>query len=164
MLSMPDRLAALERRIASLEANPAASLRFGSVTGVEGGFARVQLPDGQSMVSALLPTVQSRVLKDQNIKMPDIGEPVACLFSGQGLEAGIVVGACYSPATPDPSQPPHMDYTKYEDGAEICYDREAHSYTIDVPSGGNIVFRIGESTLEITENGITLNAHRIDLN
>ena len=54
--------AALERRIAALEANRGASLRFGKVVGVTGGAARVQLADGQDMVSAPLPTLQRRVL------------------------------------------------------------------------------------------------------
>ena len=41
--------AALERRIAKLEASQTASLRFGRVTGVEGGKIRVQFQDGQGM-------------------------------------------------------------------------------------------------------------------
>lgn len=76
--------AALERRVTALEGAYPASLRFGVVVGVEGGFARVQLADGQDLVSAPLPTVQRRVLKDQEIKMPDVGEPVAVLFPVRG--------------------------------------------------------------------------------
>lgn len=143
MSTMSDRLAALERAVQSLQANPAASLRFGSVTGVEGGFARVQLPDGQNMVSALIPTMQPRVLKDQDIKMPDIGEPVVCAFAGQGLETGVLLGACYSPVTPDPGQPPHMDYHRYEDGTELWYDREEHKLIAKVK---------GDVEAEITGN------------
>lgn len=97
-------IAHLERRIAALEANRGASLRFGKVTGVEGGYARVQLADGHGMVSMPLATLHRRVLRDQDITMPDQGEPVAVLFSGQGLEAGVVLGAVYSPAVPDPAQ------------------------------------------------------------
>ena len=84
--------AALERRVAALESRAAASLRFGRVTGIEGGQARVELPDGDGVVSCTLPTVQRRVLKDQEIKMPDVGEPVAVLCSGQsqGQEDGVL--------------------------------------------------------------------------
>jgi hypothetical protein len=98
--------ASLERRVAALEARAPASLRCGKVTGVEGGAARVQLDDGQGVVTMPLPTLQRRVLKDQEIKMPDIGEPVAALFSGQaqGQETGVVLGAVYSPAVPDPGE------------------------------------------------------------
>ena len=105
--------AALERRIAALEANRGASLRFGKVVGVTGGAARVQLADGQDMVSAPLPTLQRRVLKDQEIKLPDDGEPVACLFAGQGMEAGVVLGAVYSKATPDPEQERQVEFSRF---------------------------------------------------
>ena len=110
-------IAHLERRIAALEANRGASLRFGKVTGVEGGYARVQLADGHGMVSMPLATLHRRVLRDQDITMPDQGEPVAVLFSGQGLEAG---------AVPDPAQDAHIDYRRYEDGTELWYDRVRH--------------------------------------
>lgn len=118
--------AALDRRLAALEAAQPASLRFGRVTGVRGGKARVQLKDGQGMNSFELSTVQKRTLKDKHICMPDIGEPVACLFSGQGREQGVVLGAYYNEREEDPEQPPHMDYHKYEDGTEIWYDRKEH--------------------------------------
>ncbi len=126
--------ASLERRIAALEARHAASLRFGRVTGVEGGSARVELPDGQGVVSMPLPTLQRRVLNDQEIKMPDLGEPVAVLFSGQagGQETGVVLGALYSPVTPDPGQPQHMEFSRFSDGTMIFYDREAHKLHADV--------------------------------
>ena len=79
-----------ERRIAALEANRGASLRFGIVTGVDpaSGAARVQLPDGDGMVTMPLRVLERRTLKDKAQTLPDIGEPVACLFSGQGLEQG----------------------------------------------------------------------------
>lgn len=130
--------AALERRVAALEANRGASLRFGTVTGVDekGGSVRVQLPDGDGMVSGPLRVMQSRSLKDKPQCLPDVGEPVACLFAGQGMEAGVVLGAHYSTRTPAPGQPPLLDYMRYEDGTEIWYDREAHLLKINVM--GNI--------------------------
>lgn len=158
--------AAQDRRIASLEANRGASLRFGTVTEVNAasGTARVQLPDGEGMVSLPLRTLQPRTLKDKVQCAPDIGEQVACLFSGQGLEQGVVLGAMYSKADVTPDRPQQTNGTTYADGARVEYDREAHSYLVDVPAGGSILFRIGGSTLEMTESGITLTATRIDFN
>lgn len=118
--------AALERRVAALESSQTASLRFGRVTGVNGVKVRVEMPDGQNVNSFEIPTVQKRVLKDQDIEMPDIGEPVACLFSGQGCEQGVMLGAYYNGQEGDPGQPSHMDYKRYSDGTELWYDREAH--------------------------------------
>lgn len=158
--------AALERRIGALEANRGASLRFGTVTEVTAsdGSARVQLPDGGDMVSLPLRLLQKRTLKDKMQCFPDAGEQVAVLFSGQGLEQGVVLGAVYSKADASPDRPAQMDSTIYEDGAIIEYDRKEHEYVIAVPAGGSIVFRIGGSTLKMTENGIKLTATRIDLN
>lgn len=125
-------IAALEHRVAALEASQTASLRFGRVTGVEGGKSRVQFKDGQGMNSFLLSSVQKRVLKDQDIKMPDIGEPVACLFAGNGCEQGVVLGAYYNGNEQDPQKPQSIDYHKYEDGTELWYDREEHKLVAKV--------------------------------
>ncbi len=183
---MSFNFAALERRIAALEQNRGASLRFAKVTEVKGGFVRVQMPDGEDVVSYELPTVQPRVLKDQDIKMPDVGEPVACLFRGQGFEEGIVLGACYSPETPDPEQEAHFAYHKYKDGTELWYDREEHKLVakveghikndtkntitakakedIVVESETQITLKVGDSTIVMTPDGITLNAPIININ
>lgn len=118
--------ASLERRVAALEAALPASLRFGRVASISGGKARVQFGDGQGMNSYELSTVQRRVLKDQDIKMPDVGEPVACLFAGNGCEQGVLLGAYYNGENSDPGQAQSIDYHRYEDGTELWYDRDGH--------------------------------------
>lgn len=125
--------ASLERRIAALEANCPPSLRFGRVTSVDGGKVRVQLGDGQNVVSHEISTLQNRVLKDQDIKMPDLGEPVACLFSGQGAEEGVILGAYYNGGNEQhPGKPAEYDYHKYADGTEMWYDRSSHKLIANV--------------------------------
>ncbi len=119
-------IAELARRVSALEARDAASLRFGRVTGVEGGAARVQLDDADGVVTRPLSTLQNRVLKDQDIKMPDIGEPVAILTSGQGDEQGFCLGAAYSHNVPDPGRENQEDFHQYADGTSVRYDRKAH--------------------------------------
>lgn len=156
--------AALERRVAALEAASPASLRFGRVTGVEGGKCRVQLRDGQSVVSHKLSTIQPRVLKDQDIKMPDIDEPVACLFSGQGHEEGVVLGAYYNEREQDPKQPPTHDYKRYADGTVTYYDRVAHEFILDVNPAGRILLRVGPSQVEITHDRILIESPLVDIN
>lgn len=161
--------AALERRVRALEANRGASLRFGKVVGVSGGAAKVQLADGQGIVSAPLPTLQRRVLKDQEIKLPDDGEPVACLFAGQGLEAGVVLGAVYSPATPDPGQEPQLEFSRFSDGTVIFYDRAAHKLYADVKGDadlqttGTVTVKAQKAILAESETNITLRAPTITL-
>lgn len=128
-------MAALERRVAALEKAAPASLRFGRVVSTQGGTCRVELPDGQGMVSNPLPTLQRRVLRDQEIKLPDVGEPVAVLFSGQGCEAGVVLGAYYNPQEQDPGMAAAEDFSRYADGTVLHYDREGHKAEIVMPTG-----------------------------
>lgn len=163
--------AALERRVAALEANRGASLRFGVVTGVDaaGGSVRVQLPDGDGMVSAPLRVLQRRSLKDKAQCLPDIGEPVACLFSGQGLESGVLLGAHYSTQAPAPGQEASTDYVVYEDGTQLWYDRKAHKLIArvkgdaEVETEGQITARAKKTVVVESGTGVTLKAPTITL-
>lgn len=127
-------MAKMYRRVAALEANRGGSLRFGTVTEVSEsqGTARVQLHDGQNMVSHPLRVLQRRSLKDKAQCFPDVGAPVACLFAGQGFEEGVILGEVYSPKVASPNQPTGMDYIKYEDGTELWYDRVGHKLVAKV--------------------------------
>lgn len=142
--------ASLERRITALENNRGASLRFGTVTESDQstGAARVQLEDGDGMVSYPLRVLQRRSLKDKAQCMPDLGEPVAVLFAGQGMEQGAILGACYSKQTPPPGVPGEQDYMVYEDGTELWYDRKKHKLIakvkgdIEAEVEGNITAKV----------------------
>jgi phage baseplate assembly protein V len=128
---MGDDFSRLERRIKSLEANRGAILRWGTVTAVDetAGSARVQIDDADGIVSMPLRVLQQRTLKDQHQELPDIGEHVACMFSGQGFEQGIVLGAVYSDKDPCPAHEPQVRYRRFEDGTELQYDRKTHRLT-----------------------------------
>ncbi len=163
------QFAQLERRVAALEAASAASLRFGRVTEIcrdekKRGKVRVQLRDGQSVVSHTISTLQKRVLKDQDIELPDIGEPVACLFSGQGCEEGVILGAYYSEREKAPDQPPTHVYRKFKDGAEMFFDREEHNFQMTFPSGTTFRIVVGPNELIMDDKGIRIEGPRIDLN
>ncbi|MFI3270801.1 MAG: phage baseplate assembly protein V [Pseudomonadota bacterium] len=180
--------AQIERRLEALEKNRGASLRFGVVTevNVADGSVRVQLPDGEDMVSLPLRVLQDRTLKDQKQCFPDLGEPVACLFAGQGLEQGVVLGACYSSKTVPQDVEAYLDYTRYSDGTTVYYDREKHALVadvkgsakmtttgnIDVVSGASIAataetqmtFTVGGSTITVTPSVIAIKSGTITLN
>lgn len=148
--------AALERRVAALEANRGASLRFGTVVGVDAaaGTARVRLDDGDNMVTAPLRVLARRTLRDKEQCLPDIEEPVACLFSGQGLETGVVLGAHYSDKTLSPGQEATEHYHKYEDGTELRYDRKAHKLQAKVK--GDVEMEVEGAIKAKAEQGIDL--------
>jgi len=126
--------AELDRRIRALENNKGAILRFGEVVGVDEttGTARVRIADANDMVSGPLRTLQERTLDDQQQDLPDKHSQVACLFSGQGFEQGVILGCVYSTAHPSPGRPAHVWYRKFKDGTELEYDRETHRLTGDV--------------------------------
>lgn len=163
--------AALERRVIALEKNRGASLRFGTVVGHgdDGGSVRVRLPDGEDMVTMPLRVLQKRTLKDQNQCLPDLNEPVACLFSGQGLEQGVVLGAHYSGKCPSPRREAQQDYVRYEDGTEIWYDRTAHKLVAKVQGDaemeieGHVSIKARQDVLVESKSRISLKAPVIAL-
>lgn len=156
--------AGLERRVSALEAQQTASMRIGRVKKIEGGKARVEFRDGQDMKSYKLSTVQKRVNKDKDIEMPELEEPVVCLFSGQGCEDGVVLGAYYNDREDDPKQPDHYQFSKREDGTFQYYDKKEHMFKFHMEGGGTIRIECGPNLIVIDDKGIKVRAPRIDLN
>lgn len=131
---MPFDMASFDRRIGALEGNRGASLRFATVSTVqpEKGTVRVVLEDGDGMVSYPLQVLFPRAGKDTVQDMPDVGDRVAVLFSGAGLEAGVVLGGYYSDANVAPSKNSDVFYRRFSDGTELSYDRKAHKLSASV--------------------------------
>lgn len=154
MQNFMEAMVALTRRVESLEANRGASLRYCEVTGVDkNGSARVKLLDGDGMVSQPLRTLQRRTLKDKDQCFPDVGEHVACLFSGQGLESGVILGAMYSDKNKAPDQETPMSFYEFEDGTKLSYDRAAHKLVADVQ--GEAEVKTTKSVSVEAQEGIT---------
>ena len=89
-------LADLEARAARLESRNYVSMRYGRVTGTKDGEAQIQLNGADEHNTNSYQTLQRRVLRDQKIKLPDIGDTALVLESGQGEEQGAYLGAPYS--------------------------------------------------------------------
>lgn len=81
-------LADLEARVARLESRNYVSMRYGRVTGTKDGEAQIQLNDADELNTNSYQTLQRRVLRDQEIKLPDIGDTALVLESGQGEDRG----------------------------------------------------------------------------
>ena len=131
-------------------------IRVGVVTSInpEKGTVRVHLAGVDEEVSYELPVIFPKTHKDKAYFMPDIGEHVVCIFSGQGLEQGFVLGAIYSEADTTPVSNKDKFLIRFEDGTEIEYDRRVHKLRISIR---------GDVLIEADGN-ITLKASRIDLN
>jgi phage baseplate assembly protein V len=66
---------------------------------LQGARLRVAFPDRDQMLSYWLPILFSKTQNDKSYWIPDIGEQVVCLMDEHD-EAGTVLGAIYSSATP----------------------------------------------------------------
>ncbi len=122
------------------DGNRGASLRFGTVCAVDevGGGARVKLSDADEVVTDFLRILQRRTLNDQEQYFPEVGEEVAVLFSGQGFEAGVILGALYSGRNPAPGKPLCDYYRRFSDGTELSYAREAHLLSAHVRGDASV--------------------------
>lgn len=98
----------------------------------ERGTVRVQLIDADDSVSYEMPVICRKTLKDKDYWMPDLNEHVVCLFLGQGLEQGFVLGAIYSEADAVPVSSNDKWHKVFEDGTVIEYDRSSHKLSADV--------------------------------
>lgn len=90
----------------------------GEVTEVIGSRARVLFKDRDDMVSAPLQVVQTFTGSNKSIRMPSIGEKVACLFLPTGQEDGFIIGSIYE----DDNEPPaENNAILFEDGSRIDF-------------------------------------------
>lgn len=115
----------------------AARYKTGIVSTSRPGFARVQFPDIDGMVSDWLPVVYPKTLKDKAIWTLDAGEHVACLMDGW-MEDGCILGAIYSDADAPPAVGPDAFRTQFADGGVIEYDRKLGALSVTVAGDATI--------------------------
>lgn len=94
---------------------------------------RVQFRDTVTspLVSGWLPVLTPRASADMAFDLPDVGDQVLCLFLGNGLEDGFVLGSMYGAQTPPVASGDKFHRT-FSDGTTIEYDRKAHKLTASV--------------------------------
>ena len=118
------------------------------------GTARVRITDADDEITYELPVIVRASFRDKAYWMPDIGECVVCIFSGEGLEQGFILGAIYNAQDKTPTDEQAERMVKFKDGTVIEYDRDSHRLYIH--SVGDIEI--------VSDTHITLVAPRIDLN
>lgn len=147
---------AMERRIDQLESVLSNLIRVGTVTSREPkSRVRVEFKDRGNLQSYSLQVLGKNTLENKDNWMPDIDEPVICLFLPIGIEQGFVVGSYYPDNIEHPDSNLERRGVTFKDGTIVRYDREAHSLEVNIPESGN---------LAITVNGpVTVKAPKIDL-
>jgi phage baseplate assembly protein V len=161
-----------ERRVAN-------SIRLGVVEEADYARARVRVRSGETL-TGWLPFATLRAGGDKTWHPVEVGEQVIFAAPNGDLRQAVVLAAVNSGKNAAPGDRATLCRTVYEDGTSITYDREAHTYLMDVNSAGGITINIGGSsiflddgkillssngsTLLIDGAGIKLEGGRIDLN
>ncbi len=105
-----------------------AAIRMGFVesTNPQQVTVKVRVPDLDDLISYHLQVLQRKTRKDKSYWMPDLQERVLCLFLGNGLECGFVLGALYDEEDKPPANSQDKQHTAFEDGTWFEYDRKEH--------------------------------------
>jgi phage baseplate assembly protein V len=93
-----------------------------------------------------------------------VGEQVVLLSPSGEMAQGVVVPAIYQQKHPAPSDKETDATLVFQDGSKMLYDKEEHHLTISLITDGKLTLNVGESSLEMSKDGIKLKAKRIDLN
>ena len=64
--------------------------------------------------------------------MPDLDEDVVCLFLPCGSVEGFVLGSFFTGELEPPASRQDIRMVRFKDGTTIAYDRDAHTYEIEI--------------------------------
>lgn len=138
------------------------SYKEGIVKTAKPGFARVQFPDLDGLLSDWLPLVVKKSLKDKECLTLDVGEHVACVLD-ENFEAGCVLGAVYSDADKAPVESPDKMHFSFFDGGLFEYDRSSGTLTVvttgpvNVTAAGPVTVKAPKVTIDAPETTCTGN-------
>lgn len=141
-------MAEMARRLANM-------IRVGAVAEVDYAKAMVRVKAGD-LHTGWLPWVTGRAGKDVTWWPPEAGEQVLILCPDGDPAQAVVLMALYSTAQPAPANRATIHLTRYPDGAEISYDREAHRLVATIPGDVSLT-ATGAVTVE-SASGITIKA------
>ena len=112
--------------------------KYGIVSEVKPGFAKVYFEGDDGIVTDWWPVIQRTSLKDKESWPLNVNEHVACLCD-ERLEEGVVLGAVYSDAdTPDSGATAGKFRQVFEDGALVEYDKAAHKFKVLASNGESL--------------------------
>lgn len=138
-------------------------LRIGTIHSVDHAAVRCRVQTGK-LVTDWLRWHTPRAGETRTWNPPTVGEQALVLSPSGEPANGVVFYGFNCTDHPAPSDSPDKHITDYPDGAFTVYDHVTHTYRLDVPSGGSITLRCGESWIEIRDEHIQLRSPRIDLN
>lgn len=151
MLEHNFAISELNRKLANI-------IRIGLVKEIDYEKARVRVKVGEFLTD-WLPWITYRA---ESWSPPSIDEQVIVLSPCGELSLGVVLPAIYQEKYPPPENKKEINSVKFQDGTKLSYDSGKNHLEIDVVD--KITLKVGESSIEMTKNGIKLKSKRIDLN
>lgn len=129
-------------------------LRFGYVSSYDPAnhTARVIFPALNDVVSAPLPVCTASSSGHRYETHFAVGTHVACLMSGLGTEAGVIIGTIYDDSNAPPVSNPDIEAVTFSDGSTVQYNTKENTFTINV--NGSV--KISGLDVTISGNSITL--------
>jgi phage baseplate assembly protein V len=107
---------------------------IGTVDQLDEANARVTV-NVDDLTTDWLPWLTRRAGPDADWWAPEPGEQVMVLCPYGDTSQGVVLGAIYQDAFPQPANLKTLWRKQFADGSTITYDRAAHALTVDVGSG-----------------------------
>lgn len=154
MLDHNFAISELNRKLANI-------IRVGLVKEIDYEKARVRVKVGEFLTD-YLPWITYRAGEEKSWSPPSIDEQVIVLSPGGELSLGVVLPAVYQEKYPPPENKKEINSVKFQDGTKLSYDSGKNHLEIDVVD--KITLKVGESSIEMTKNGIKLKSKRIYLN
>jgi phage baseplate assembly protein gpV len=127
-----------------------ASYKTGIVVEARPGFARVQFPDLDGLVTDWLPTSHASTIGNRDVRTLDVGNHVGCILDDR-FEAGQIIGAIYSEADASPATDPAIVHHDFGAGASFEFDRSAGMLTVTM---GGFTLKVSSAGLELSGAGI----------
>lgn len=148
--------AEMDRRLSTL-------VQAGTIQAVDYEAARCRVQVGD-WTSAWLPWGSVAAGQVRNWRPPSVGEQ-ALILAPSGLpEGGFVMPGFYTTQHQAANDNrPNVTAQTWPDGAREHYDHDAHEYMLTVPAGGRIVLNIGQTTLELRDEGTTLTTPKLEV-
>ena len=130
-------------------------VRVGKIAELDEANARVKVSTA-GLTTDWLPWGAARAGKTRQWSPPQVGEQVVIASPYGDMAQAVVIGSLFQDDSPAPAASKDQETTVYPDGARQDYNSASHTFTLEVPAGGKIVFKIGATTLELRADGTTL--------
>lgn len=123
---------------------------FGVITAIDPEQALVQVK-ADGLETDWLRWMTSRAGPNRDWHPPEVGAQVIIACPYGDPSQGIVLGSIYQDAHPAPSDTIEKDRAAFSDGASVEYDRETHTFTLDIPTEGIVNINCQNANVTATE-------------